>query len=109
MKTLAQACVENSLSRFGLGIRLIGMGLDIDDVRALPVPAWLAAHSQPDIEAIVAMLGPEMQQRYRHCLADEVRAERAGGLPACLRALTRANRETERLNRARHPESWPPR
>jgi hypothetical protein len=55
------------------------------------------------------MLGPEMQQRYRRCLADEVRAQRAGGLPACLRALTRANRETERLHRARHPESWPPR
>jgi hypothetical protein len=85
------------------------MGLDIDDVRALPVPAWLAAHSQPDIQAIVDMLGPEMQQRYRRCLADEVRAQRAGGLPACLRALTRANRETERLHRARHPESWPPR
>ena len=84
------------------------MGLDIDDdVRALPVPSWLAAYSQPDIEAIVAMLGPEMQQRYRRCLADEVRAQRGSALPACLRALTRANRETERLDRANHPEHWP--
>jgi len=36
--------------------------VDTDDVRALPVPAWLAAHSEPNIEAIVAMLGPERQQ-----------------------------------------------
>ncbi len=78
-----------------------------DDVLQFPVPAWLAAHCEPNIEAIVELVGPEMQQRYRRCLADEVRAERAGGLPACLRALTRANREIECLNRARHPESWP--
>jgi hypothetical protein len=83
------------------------MGLNIDDVRALPVPGWLAAHSQPDIDAIVDMLGPEMQQRYRRCLADAVRAERTGGLPACLVALARANREIECLNRARYPERWP--
>jgi hypothetical protein len=95
------------MSRFGVRVRLRSMGANTDDVRALPVPAWLAAHSQPDIEAIVAMLGPEHQQHYRRCLADEVRAERAGGLPACLRALTRANREIECLNRARHPERWP--
>jgi len=81
--------------------------VDTDDVRALPVPAWLAAHSEPNIEAIVAMLGPEMQQRYRRCLAEEVRAQRTGALPPCLRALTRANREIECLNRARHPERWP--
>jgi len=85
----------------------VGTNIDDDDVRALPVPAWLAKHSQPDIEAIVAMLGPEMQQRYRRCLADEVRSQRAGAIPACLRALTRANREIERLDRARNPEHWP--
>ena len=83
------------------------MGPDTSDVRALPVPSWLAAHSEPNIEAIVAMLGPEMQQRYRRCLAEEVRAQRTGALPPCLRALTRANREIECLNRARHPERWP--
>ena len=83
------------------------MGPDTSDVRALPVPSWLAAHSEPNIEAIVTMLGPEMQQRYRRCLADEVRSQRPGAIPACLRALTRANREMERLNRARHPERWP--
>jgi len=83
------------------------MGPDTDDVRALPVPAWLAAHSEPNIEAIVAMLGPEMQQHYRRCLAEEVRAQRTAALPPCLRALTRANREIEGLNRARHPERWP--
>ena len=59
------------------------MGPDTSDVRALPVPSWLAAHSEPNIEAIVAMLGPEMQQRYRRCLAEEVRSQRPGAISAC--------------------------
>lgn len=107
VRTLAHATVENSLSRFGVRVRLRDMRRDSDDVRALPVPAWLEAHSEPNIEAIVAMLGPEMQQRYRRCLAEEVRVQRTAALPACLRALTQANREIEGLNRARHPDSWP--
>jgi hypothetical protein len=82
-------------------------GLSADDVRAFPMPVWLAAHSDANIDAIVELLGPGMQQRYRRCLAEEVRRSPTGALPACLRAFTRANRETEVLNRERHPERWP--
>jgi hypothetical protein len=79
-------------------------------VRVLPVPAWLAAHSEPHIAAIVAMLGPETERLYLRFLADEVRCVAVAGRPApCLRAFTRANREVERRNRERHPEQWPPR
>ena len=78
-----------------------------DDVRAFGMPAWLAAHSDANIDAIVALLGAGMQQRYRRCLAEEVRRSPTGGLPACLRAFTRANRQVEALNRERHPERWP--
>ena len=77
-------------------------------VRVLPVPAWLAAHSEPHIAAMVAMLGPETQRLYLRFLADEVRSVRIAGRPApCLRAFTRANGEVERRNRERHPEQWP--
>jgi hypothetical protein len=82
-------------------------GPSADDVRAFPMPAWLAAHSDHNIDAIVELLGPGMQQRYRRCLAEEVRRSATGALPPCLRAFTRANRETEVLNRERHPERWP--
>ena len=83
-------------------------GPSADDVRAFPMPAWLAAHSDPNIEAIVELLGAEVEQRYRRCLAEEVREPPTGEvLPPCLRAFTRANRETEALNRERHPERWP--
>jgi hypothetical protein len=78
-------------------------------VRVLPVPAWLAAHSEPNIEAMAAMLGPETQELYLRFLADEVRSVRIAGRPApCLRAFTRAIRKVERRNRERHPEQWPP-
>ena len=78
-------------------------------VRVLPTPAWLAAHSEPHIAAMVAMLGPETQRLYLRFLADEVRADRIAGRPTpCLLAFARANREVERRNRERHPEQWPP-
>jgi hypothetical protein len=78
-------------------------------VRVLPAPAWLAAHSEPNIEAMVAMLGAETQQLYVRFLADEVRSVRIPGRPApCLVAFTRAIREVERRNREAHPEQWPP-
>ena len=76
-------------------------------VRVLPVPAWLAAHSEPHIEAMAAMLGPETQELYLRFLAEEVGSVRIAGSPApCLRAFTRAIRTVER--RKRHPEQWPP-
>ena len=84
------------------------MDASSERVRVLPVPAWLAAYSDPNIEVMVAMLGPETQQLYVRFLADEVRCVRIAGRPApCLRAFTRANREVERRNRERHPEQWP--
>jgi hypothetical protein len=84
------------------------MAPSTDRVCVLPVPAWLAAHTEPNIEAMVAMLGPETQQLYLRFLADEVRSARSpGSLPPCVLAFTRANREVERRNRRRHPERWP--
>ncbi len=74
----------------------------------LPVPRWLAAHTEPNIEAIVAMLGAETQQLYLRYLADEVRRRRSSSkLPVCVLAFDRANQEVERRNRARHPDLWP--
>jgi hypothetical protein len=79
-----------------------------DRVHVLGVAAWLAPHTDPNIDAIVQMLGPETQQLYLRYLADAVRAgRRAGALPPCLLALTSANQEVERRNRLRHPEWWP--
>jgi hypothetical protein len=79
-----------------------------DRLHVLGVAAWLAPYTDPNIDAIVEMLGPETQQLYLRYLADEVRSGRPRGeLPPCLLALTRANREVERRNRCRHPEWWP--
>lgn len=77
-------------------------------VHELGVAAWLAPYTDPNIDAIVAMLGAETQQLYLRYLADAVRSgSPRGALPPCLLALTRAMREVERRNRRRHPEWWP--
>ena len=80
-----------------------------DPVHALPIRGVACgAHSEPNIEAMVELLGDEMQRHYRRCLAEEVRAAPScSRLPACLRALTRASARSRRCNRARHPECWP--
>lgn len=79
-----------------------------DRVHVLGVAAWLAPYTDPNIDAIVEMLGAETEQLYLRYLADAVRAAHpAGELPPCLLALTQANREVERRNRRRHPEWWP--
>jgi hypothetical protein len=75
---------------------------------AFPVPDWLAAHTEPTIEAMLSMLSAETQQLYRQYLADEVRSPRPDALlPASLRAFDRANCEVQRRNKQRHPERWP--
>lgn len=62
------------------------------------MPAWLAAHSEPNIEAMLASLGDEARQLYRRYLADEVRAMRPEGLLPAWRAFDRAMCEIRRRN-----------
>jgi hypothetical protein len=56
----------------------------------VPPPGSLAGHSEPSIEAMVAMLGLETQQPYQGHLADEVCCVRVTGRPAsCVPARRR--------------------
>ena len=57
---------------------------------------WLERHSEPNIEAMVGVLGDEARQLYRRFLADEVRAQRPAGLLPAWRAFDRAICEIER-------------
>ena len=71
----------------------------------LPVPAWLAPHTEPNVEAIVSLLGADTVRLYRRFLAEEVRSPRPSALlPPCLRAFDRATCEVQRTNKA---ERWP--
>ena len=72
------------------------------DLGQFPEPAWLAEHSEPNIDAIVALLGDDARQLYRRYLADEVRSMRPGGTLPAWRALDRAMCELCRRNR----EGW---
>lgn len=58
--------------------------------------SWLERHSEPNIDEMVAVLGDETRQLYRHFLADEVRAQRPAGLLPAWRAFDRAICEIER-------------
>lgn len=64
-----------------------------------PEPAWLAGHSEPNIEAILVALGDDARQLYRRYLADEVRAMHPGGVLPAWRAFDRAMCEIHRRNR----------
>jgi hypothetical protein len=64
-------------------------------------PSWLAHHSEPNIDAIVGVLGDEARQLYRRFLADEVRSQRPGGLLPAWRAFDRAMCEIARRNTGR--------
>jgi hypothetical protein len=66
-----------------------------------PEPAWLARHSEPNVEDIVAMLGDEAQRLYRAYLADEARAPARAGLHPAWRAFDRMDVEITRRNRER--------
>jgi hypothetical protein len=79
------------------------MGAFPDPV-AFPMPAWLAGHSEPNIDDIVQQLGDETQQLYRQYLADEVRAERRPGVHPALRAFDRATVEMLRRNKERRAQ-----
>jgi len=57
---------------------------------AFPVPEWLAPHTEPNIEAIVSLLGGDTVRLYRRFLAEEVRSPHPALLPPCLRAFDRA-------------------
>jgi hypothetical protein len=67
------------------------------DPLPLPQPAWLAAHNEPTIEAMLELLCDETRRLYRQYLGEEVRAMRPGILPAW-RAFDRANLEMLRRN-----------
>jgi len=68
------------------------------DLVPFPEPAWLAGHSEPNIDAILAALGDEARQLYRRYLADEVRAQRPEGILPAWRAFDRAMCEIQRRN-----------
>lgn len=77
------------------------------DALSFPVPEWLAAHTEPNIEAMVSLLGPETERLYRRFLAEEVRAPRQGALlPPCLSAFDRATCAVECHSRERPLEHW---
>jgi len=68
------------------------------DLVQFPEPAWLAGHSEPNIEAILVELGDEARSLYRRYLADEVRDMRHGGILPAWRAFDRAMCEIQRRN-----------
>jgi hypothetical protein len=70
------------------------------DPLPFPQPAWLAAHTEPNIEAMLGLMCDETRRLYRQYLAEEVRAMRPGILPAW-RAFDRANLEMLRRNKQR--------
>jgi len=70
----------------------------MDDVVAIPEPAWLAAYSEATLSAIVAQLSDEAQQLYRRYVADEARAPSRPGVHPALRAFSRMDREMMRRN-----------
>ena len=82
--------------------RLRGMET-FSDPLAFPQPAWLAAHTEPNIEAMLELLSDETRRLYRQYLAEEVRAMRPGVLPAW-RAFDRANLEMLRRNNERRAQ-----
>jgi hypothetical protein len=72
------------------------------DPLPLPTPAWLLAHSEPNIDDVVEQLDDETRRLYRRYLADEVRADHHTGMHPALRALDRTTLEIRRRNKERH-------
>lgn len=66
-----------------------------------PEPAWLAGHSEPNVDSIVSMLSDEAQRLYRLYLADEARAPWRPGMHPAWRAFDRMDSEMLRRNKAR--------
>jgi hypothetical protein len=66
-----------------------------------PEPAWLASHSEPNINDIVGQLSDEAQRLYREYLADEARSPWRPGLHPAWRAFDRMDVEMMHRNRAR--------
>jgi hypothetical protein len=67
----------------------------------MPAPAWLDAHTEPNIEAMLELLGPEAERLYRRYLAEEVREPRPGAPIPAWRAFDRATCELQRGTRRR--------
>ena len=61
--------------------------------------AWLAEHSEANIDAMLSVLGEDARQLYRRYLADEVRTMRADGLLPAWRAFDRAMCEMQQRTR----------
>ena len=69
------------------------------DLLAASGPSWISCHSEPNIDAIVALLDDEMRDLYRGFLIDEIRVQRPGGLLPAWRAFDRAMCELSRRSR----------
>lgn len=70
-------------------------------VLPFPEPAWLAGHSEPNVEDIVSMMSDEAQRLYREYLADEARTPRRAGMHPAWRAFDRMDVEMMRRNKER--------
>jgi hypothetical protein len=68
--------------------------------------SWLARHSEPNIDAMVGVLGDDVRELYRSFLADEVRAQRPAGLLPAWRAFDRALCEITRTRAKDGAGAW---
>ncbi|HEX8156355.1 MAG TPA: hypothetical protein VF526_03115 [Solirubrobacteraceae bacterium] len=71
------------------------------DPLPFPQPAWLAAHTEANIEAMLELLSNATRRLYVQHLTEEVRAMRPGRTLPAWRALDRANLEMLRRNTQR--------
>lgn len=62
-------------------------------------PAWLAEHSEENIDAMLFVLGEDARRLYRRYLVDEVRKMRADGMMPAWIAFDRAMCEIQGRNR----------
>ena len=70
---------------------------------SFPDAAWLAGHSEANIDAMLIVLGEDAKHLYRRYLADEVRTMRPGGMLPAWRAFDRAMCEIQRRNKEGRP------
>lgn len=73
----------------------------VDTPVELPKPRWLAAYSDPLIEAMIEDLGGDWALLYVRYLGDEVRRNPRRGFVLAWLAFDRAEQEIQRRNRRR--------
>jgi hypothetical protein len=66
-------------------------------------PAWLAEHSEANIDAMLSVLGEDARRLYQRYLVHEVVTMRPGGLLPAWRAFDRAMCELQHRNKEGRP------